>query len=76
MWDNVEFSLNVQIEVCIDLSFSWLWFKLININHLPSLVRSTMLGPYQYILILFIIASRYVKYLSFFGHDEISLESE
>jgi hypothetical protein len=55
--DNVEVSFNIETELLVELSFSWLTFIFINVNNSPSLVDLSVLLFNDNVSILIVEAS-------------------
>jgi hypothetical protein len=57
---NVEWSLNIESELFIEFSLSWLSFPFINIDEVPLLVDSSMLIVNDDLSVLVVVVSLYI----------------
>jgi hypothetical protein len=57
---NVEWSFNIESELFIEFSLSWLSFPFINIDEVPLLVDSSMLIVNDDLSVLVVVVSLYI----------------
>jgi len=71
--DNIEWSLNIDTEVLVELTLVWFLWILISVDNVPLLVDLSVFAVDNDVLVLSISASRYIHYLSFLIDDESSI---
>jgi len=74
--NNIEVSFNIQTEVFIELTLSWLSLPFINVDDVPLLVDFSVLSPGKNVSVFLVNSSSDIKYSSLLIDNKLSLVSE
>jgi hypothetical protein len=71
LWDNVEWSLDIKVEVFVEFSLSWFLWVFVSIDDIPLLVDSTMSGVHDNVSVFGVNTTWYIHNLVVMPVDEV-----